>query len=103
VITCPSLLSEVWRVLGSPRLARWVDPEQVFGVMQWIVGGSSIVGDPETIRPVCRDPADDYLVALGAREAASIVTGDGDPLALRSLGIDVITVVELAAALREGR
>ncbi len=99
VITCPSLLSEVWRVLRSPRLARWVDPEQVFGVMQWIIGGSTIVGDPDTILPLCRDPADEYLVALAGREAATIVTGDGDLLILRGVGVAVMTVGELAAAM----
>jgi putative PIN family toxin of toxin-antitoxin system len=100
VITCPRLLAEVERVLRRPRLARWVDPEEVHGVMRWIVGGSTLVADPEAIVPVCRDPADDYLVALARREAAPIVTGDGDLQALRSRGVDVITVGDLAARLR---
>lgn len=102
VITCPRLLTEVEWVLRSPRLARWVDPEEVDGVMRWIVGGSTIAADPEAILLVCRDPADDYVVALARREAATIVTGDGDLLALRSLGVDVITVAELAARFWDG-
>jgi predicted nucleic acid-binding protein len=31
---------------------------------------------------VCRDPADDYLVALARREMATIITGDRDLLLL---------------------
>ena len=103
VVTCPCLLAEVERALRSPRLARWVDADQVPGAMAWIVGGARVVSDPEAIVPVCRDPADDYLVALARREAASIVTGDGDLLVLRPSGIDVITVGELAVALGVGR
>ena len=102
VITCPRLLAEVERVLRSQRLARWVERKEVDGVMRWILGGSTLAADPEAIVPVCRDPADDYLVALARREAASIVTGDGDLLALRGLGIDVITVGELGSGLRGG-
>jgi predicted nucleic acid-binding protein len=52
---------------------------------------------------VCRDPDDDYLVALARREAAPIVTGDGDLLVLRPSGIAVMTVGELAVALGVGR
>jgi putative PIN family toxin of toxin-antitoxin system len=103
VITCPRLLAEVERALQSPGLARWVDAEQVPGAMSWIVGGSRIVSDPETIVRVCRDPDDDYLVALARREAAPIVTGDGDLLVLRPSGIAVMTVGELAVALGVGR
>ena len=102
VITCPLLLTEVERALRSPRLARWIDAEQVDDAMAWIVGGSRIVPDPETAVPVCRDSADDYLVALARREDAAIVTGDRDLLVLRRSGIDVITVAELAVTLLAG-
>jgi len=103
VITCPRLLAEVERALRSPRLARWVDADQVLGAMRWIVGGSRVVSDPEIVIPVCRDPADDYLVALALREVATIATGDLDLLVLRHSGIDVITIGELAVALGVSR
>jgi predicted nucleic acid-binding protein len=98
VIACPRLLAEVERALRSPGLARWVDADQVLGAMRWIVGGSRVASDPETVVPLCRDPADDYLVALALREVATIVTGDRDLFVLRPSGIDVVTVGELAAA-----
>lgn len=100
VITCPRLLSEVERALRSPRLARWVDGDQAAGAMKWIVGGSRLVSDPDAIVPVCRDQADDYLVALARRELATIVTGDRDLLVLRDAGIALMTVGELAEAVR---
>lgn len=102
VITCPRLLAEVERTLRTSRLARWVASGQVFAVMEWIIGGSLVVSDPETIVPACRDPADDYLLALARQETASIVTGDGDLLVLRDSGVDVITVSEPAVSLRVG-
>ena len=68
--------------------------------MKWIVGGSRLVSDPDVIVPVCRDQADDYLVALARRELGTIVTGDHDLLALRDAGIVVMTVGELAEAVR---
>ena len=100
VFTCPLLLSEVERSLRSRRLMKWVRADEVPGVMKWIVGGSRVVSDPDAIVPVCRDPADDYLVALALRELATIVTGDRDLLVFRGDGIDVITIGELAATLR---
>lgn len=99
VFTCPRLLSEVERTLRSPRLVKWIRAGDVAGAMEWIIGGSRVVPDPDRIVPVCRDPADDYLVALAIRELATIVTGDGDLLALRGNGFDVITIGELAAIL----
>ena len=100
VITCPRLLTEVEGVLRSVRLARWVDADQVVGALTWIIGGSRVASDPEVVVPVCRDPADDYLVALARREMATIVTGDKDLLILRDAGIDVMTIGELADVLR---
>jgi putative PIN family toxin of toxin-antitoxin system len=82
VIACPCLLTEVERALRSRRVARWVAADQVVGAMEWIVGGARVVSDAEAIVPVCRDPADDYLVALARREMATIITGDRDLLLL---------------------
>lgn len=39
VIACARLSMEVERALRSSRLARLVDPERVFGVMEWIIRG----------------------------------------------------------------
>jgi putative PIN family toxin of toxin-antitoxin system len=100
VIACPRLLTEVERALRSQRLVKWVRVDEVAGAMEWIIGGSRVVPDPDRIIPACRDPADDYPVALARRELATIVTGDNDLLSLQGGGIDVIAIGELAATLR---
>jgi putative PIN family toxin of toxin-antitoxin system len=98
VFACPRLLEETERALRRPLMSRWIDVTDA-DVLAWIIGGSLLVADPDPIPPVCRDPADDYLVALARREGATIVTGDADLLALRDSGISVATPTEMAAAL----
>jgi len=77
VITCPHLLAEVERALRSPRLARWVDADQVPGAMRWIVGGSRVVSDPEIVVPACRDPADDTTPCRPSTASTRTSTGPG--------------------------
>ena len=72
--------------LFKPKLAPWVHPDEVPGIMQWILGGSRLVADPSRVAKVCRDPGDDYLVALAKEQKATIVSGDGDLLALKDKG-----------------
>jgi len=63
----------------------------------------TLSADPPPPYPaVCRDPGDDYLVAL-ARAAAvdALVTGDRDLLELEDIGVAVITPRELIERLAD--
>jgi predicted nucleic acid-binding protein len=62
-----------------------------------LAGVMTLVADPPLPHPaVCRDPDDDYLVALArATVVDSLVTGDRDLLELQDIGVAVITPREL--------
>jgi predicted nucleic acid-binding protein len=66
-----------------------------------LAGVTSLTEDPPPPHPaVCRDPADDYLVALAySANADAIVTGDLDLLSLEEPGLSVITPRELTERL----
>lgn len=83
VIVCPRLLDEVEAVLARPKLRGYVTPDDIPAVMTWLLTGSTLVDDPVNIPQVCRDPEDDYLVALAKAESSTLVSGDDDLLALR--------------------
>lgn len=82
-IVCPMLLAELEGALRRPRMRRFIRLEEVPAILRWVTGASLLVGDPITIEAACRDPGDDYLVAVAKVQGAAIVTGDGDLLALR--------------------
>jgi predicted nucleic acid-binding protein len=66
-----------------------------------LAGVTSLTADPPPPHPaVCRDPADDYLVALAySANADAVVTGDRDLLSLAEPGLSVITPRELVERL----
>ena len=65
----------------------------------------TLAANPSSPYPaVCRDPGDDYLVAL-ARAAVvnALVTGDRDVLEVGDAGVAVITPRELVERLPDAR
>ena len=96
-VGCPALLGEVAAVLGRDRIRRYLSLEEAHRFVTDLAGVMTLAADPPTPYPaVCRDPGDDYLVAL-ARAAAvdALVTGDRDLLELKEIGVAVITPREL--------
>jgi putative PIN family toxin of toxin-antitoxin system len=101
LITSPALLRELASVLALPRLRRYLSLEEAERFVADLAGVTVVMTDPPPPHPlVCRDPADDYLVAL-AREVdvESIVTGDADLLSLEDPGLSVMTPRELVERL----
>jgi uncharacterized protein len=90
------LLDEVSEVLARPKLRRYIEPATAgafcaeFGrLAEW---HSDSVDPPA----MCRDPDDDYLLALAiASHADALVTGDEDLHAIPNPGVEVITPREL--------
>lgn len=79
LVISPALLAEVVDVLARPRIRRRVSAEDAQQFLTDIVGVAVIVADPADPPSVCRDPDDDYLVALTAASGATVlVTGDDD-------------------------
>ncbi|MGH2946509.1 MAG: putative toxin-antitoxin system toxin component, PIN family [Solirubrobacteraceae bacterium] len=103
VVGCPALLGEVAAVLGRDRLRRYVSIDEARRFVADLVGVMTLAEDPPPPYPaVCRDPDDDYLVAL-ARAALvdALMTGDRDLLELEDIGVAVITPRELVERLAD--
>lgn len=99
LVTSPALLVEVADVLARPRLQKYVTLEEADEFVAELMKETTFVVDPVDLERVCRDPDDDYLVALArATRADVLVTGDDDLLSLDAdnLGVDVITPRKLA-------
>lgn len=91
-IVSQHLIDEVADVLGRPKLRRYVDPEKAQAFIAEPRRLAEWHGDPVDPPSLCRDPDDDYLLALAvASQAEALVSGDQDLHALDYPGVDVIT------------
>jgi putative PIN family toxin of toxin-antitoxin system len=85
LVVSRTLLGEVDRALAYPRVRRRVpdnDAEEFIRVLEEL---AEVVDGPEAAPPVqSRDPGDNYLLALAAREQVPLVSGDAHLLALRN-------------------
>ena len=83
-VGCPALLGEVAAVLGRERLRRYLSIEEARRFVADLASVMTLVADPSPPYPaVCRDPGDDYLVAL-ARAARRRCARDRRPRSARA-------------------
>lgn len=80
-VACPHLMSEVRKALRKPYFRGRIAEGGRESALAALETAATMLADPTDVRPLLRDPADDYLVAL-AREsgAEAIVSGDKDLL-----------------------
>lgn len=92
-IACPALLGELASVLARDRLRQYLSLDEARRFVSDLAAIVTVVADPSPPYPqVCRDPDDDYLVALTrATKADALVTGDRDLLDLADIGLEVVT------------
>lgn len=99
LITSPHLLQEIAAVLARPRLQKYVTTAEALRFVTDLAAQTKLIADPPGPHPaVCRDPHDDYLVALPTTSGAdALVTGDRDLLAIdpQQLAIEIITPRQL--------
>lgn len=77
VVVCPALIAELERVLARPRIAARVPAGDAADLLRAVSELAEVVPDPDSPPPVrARDPGDDYLIALAAREQVPLVSGD---------------------------
>lgn len=83
-------------MLARPKLRGYIDPataEEFIGELGRLAEWH---GEPTDPPRLCRDPDDDYLVALAVKsQADTLVSGDLDLHALQNPGIEVITPRQL--------
>ena len=83
MVTSPQLIEEFLDVVSRPSKRSLLDPADAAEVAN-LVRRTNVV-EPQTVVKVCRDPNDDFLLALAAAGQADVlVTRDEDLLTLRT-------------------
>ncbi len=102
LVASPRLLDELRGVLARDKFLRWRTREQLDRFVADIEVLAEPAADPADVPSVCRDPNDDYLVAL-AVEADVDVLCSGD-LDLRDVaGVVVQSPAQLVSSVLEQR
>ncbi len=100
LVTSPLLLREITSVLSRPRLRKYVSADEATRFVADLAAQTTLLVDPPGPHPtVCRDPRDDYLVALAeANDAEAIITGDLDLLAIDpgQIAVEILTPRQFA-------
>ena len=101
LLVSPALLAEITSVLTRQRFRRYLSLDEAARFVADLASQATLVPDAQTPYPaVCRDPNDDYLVALAVQAAAdALVTGDADLLELGDPPVSVLTRRAVASRL----
>jgi putative PIN family toxin of toxin-antitoxin system len=95
LVTSPLLLREIASVLARPRLRTYLSLDEADRFSADLAVQTVLIADPSgTAQAICRDPHDDYLVALAhAANAQVLVTGDLDLIAIdpAELSFEILT------------
>jgi putative PIN family toxin of toxin-antitoxin system len=98
LIASPLLLEELSLVLQRKKFRRYVDLDAVDRYVELLRRDAALTDDPSGPPPIrCRDPDDDYLIALAHEHGAALVSGDDDLLELVGQ-IPVFTPAQFLAA-----
>ena len=85
LVICDDLLAEICEVTARPKFIKYFPTEEVESLMEFM----QIIGErfePTQNVKLCRDEADDYLLALAIEAHAHyLVTGDQDLLVLKEV------------------
>lgn len=98
LVMSPALLEEIADVLSRPRIRRRLSAEDAHLFLADVAAQAVMLADPADPPSVCRDPEDDYLVALADAAGADVlVSGDDDLLAVEPsrAGVEVLTPRQL--------
>jgi len=83
LVVSPALLDELARVLQYPKITARVGPDEAEELVDLLRRHAEVVDDATMDLAVTSpDPDDEYLIALGAKAKAVIVSGDSDLLGL---------------------
>lgn len=80
-----SLLAELQRALGYPKLQALIEPTEAQELLDLLRREADVIDDPDDAHAIrSPDPDDDYLIALARSARAVLVSGDGHLLGLGS-------------------
>jgi uncharacterized protein len=102
LVTSPLLLQEIAIVLARPRLQKYLSADEATRFLADLAAQTILLADPNDRPAVCRDPRDDYLIALATVSGAeAVVTGDLDLLEIdpKQLSMQILTPRQLTSQL----
>lgn len=103
VVVSETLLAEFRNVLMRPRLRKHLSEEMVERAVSRIRKRTTLVSTEFQVKPICRDPKDDYLLALSkVAKADLLITADEDLLVLGKYGRTKIMTPEEFRELEQG-
>ncbi len=94
MVLSQAIVAELEKALGLPKIRKYLlDPDETLLWLADLVAVADLVQDTFGVTGVCRDPADDFVLAAAvAGRAGAIVTGDADLLVLVEYqGISIMT------------
>jgi putative PIN family toxin of toxin-antitoxin system len=90
IVTCKEQIQELTIVFHKPKLQKYFQTNQITTFFSFLKGVSLVV-PIQKIATLCRDPKDDYLLALSvASDADFLVTGDADLLEMHRINNTII-------------
>lgn len=88
IVVSPHLMEELRTVLARDRFLRWRTREELDRFVTDLEQLAETAPDPTDVPAVCRDPHDDYLVALlHETDADALVSGDQDLHAVEAIAV----------------
>ena len=99
LVLCNELLEEIRDVTSRPKFAKYFPQEEVESLIEFMQLIGEVFEPKQQVR-LCRDEADDYLLALAIEAKANyLVSGDQDLLVLQRIEgceiVDVTTFVSI--------
>ena len=87
VLASPELIAEFADVVLRARMRKYFTAQEAERAIARVIGLSKMFELDPPVKPICRDPKDDYLLALAlAGDAHLLITGDADLLVLKKYG-----------------
>ena len=101
LIVCDELLGEIRDVTSRQKFSKYFPPQDVASLLEFLQLISESVNPTQSVQ-ICRDKADDYLLALAIEAKADyLVTGDQDLLVLKEInGCHIVDVDEFENIIR---
>jgi putative PIN family toxin of toxin-antitoxin system len=86
LIVCDKLKEEILITARRPKFRKYFSEKEIENLMNWIDTNTENIPLASRIN-ICRDPKDDYLLALALDSQADyLLSGDEDLLSIKSFG-----------------